>query len=194
MRLQRTGSAPPASRAAGLSADTIDRNPLHRKGRHGGPRNLERFSEGQPRQHSHPGLSGHRVGGEPVLQPAPRRVPDPHPAEAVVPQVRARGAADRGGQGLRVREGSLRRDGGGGLREGLRAVDARHQPRAVHRRDGDRSDVRGPRLLPRARRTGGRRCLRRDARRHARQGRASARSRSTGANIWSRSSRSSTGW
>ena len=43
------------------------------------------------------------------LQPAPRRVPDPHPAEEVVPEVRARGAQRRARQGLRVREGALRR-------------------------------------------------------------------------------------
>ena len=46
------------------------------------------------------------------------RVPDAHPAEAVVPALRARGAEQRARQGLRVREGPLRRPGRRGLREG----------------------------------------------------------------------------
>ena len=43
------------------------------------------------------------------LQPAPRRVPDAHPAEEVVPALRPRGAQLRDRQGLRVREGPLGR-------------------------------------------------------------------------------------
>ena len=109
--------------------------------------------------------------GDDLVQPAARRVPDAHPAEALVPALQPRGAELGDRQGLRVREGALRRPDRGGLRQGPPRVDARHRSRAVRRRVGDRSDVRRSHLLPRAgRRRGGRR-VRRDARRHEGQGR-----------------------
>ena len=47
--------------------------------------------------------------GDDLVQPAARRVPDAHPAEALVPALQPRGAELRDRQGLRVREGPLRR-------------------------------------------------------------------------------------
>ena len=93
------------------------------------------LSQDQPRQHPDPGVPGDRLGGDDQLQPAARRVPDPHPAEAVVPELRARSADVRDRQGLRVREGALRGHRQRGRhREGPARVDAGHRPRAVHRR------------------------------------------------------------
>ena len=80
------------------------------------------------------------------------------------PALRTRGAEHRAGQGLRVREGTLRRRQRRRHPEGPRRIDARHQPRAVRRRLGDRSDLRRSRVLPRARRSDGRRSVRGDAR------------------------------
>ena len=64
-------------------------------------------------------------------------------------------------EGLRVREGPLRRHVRRGHRKGAPDLDARHRPRAVRRCGRARSDVRGSHLLPGARRPGGGRCLRR---------------------------------
>ena len=52
----------------------------------------------------------------------------------------------------------------GGHREGAARVDARHRPRAVHRRVGDRSDLRRAPVLPGARRRDGARGVRGHAR------------------------------
>ena len=95
---------------------------------------------------------GDRVERDDLVQPAPRRVPDPHQAEEVVPEVRARSHLRRGRQGLRVREGPLGRRRRRGHRQGPHRVDQGHQPGAVRRRRRHRSDVRGPGLLPGARR------------------------------------------
>ena len=74
-------------------------------------------------------------------------------------------------QGLRVREGPLGRRDGRGHRQGPRRVDPGHQPRAVRRRDGHRSDVRGPAYYLAPDGADGRRRVRGDARRHEGQGR-----------------------
>ena len=118
---------------------------------------LEGLSQGQPGHHSGEGVPGDRIGRGDLLQPASRRVPDAHPAEELVPALRARGAEHRARQGLRVREGPLRRRDRRGHPEGARRIDARHRPRAVHRRHGDRSDLRRSRVLPGAGRSDGRR-------------------------------------
>src|SRR5687767_15575057 len=47
---------------------------------HASTPNLERLPQGQPGEHSGQGVPGHRVGGHDLVQPAPRRVPDAHPA------------------------------------------------------------------------------------------------------------------
>ena len=71
------------------------------------------------------------------------------------PHLRA-GSADVGDrQGLRVREGPLRRRERGRHGEGPARVDPGHRPRAVHRRRRDRSDLRRAPVLPRARRRDG---------------------------------------
>mgnify|MGYP003694602571 CR=1 FL=1 len=66
--------------------------------------------------------------GDDLVQPASRRVPDAHPAEALVPALQPRGAELGDRQGLRVREGALRRHVRGRLRQGPARVDARHRP------------------------------------------------------------------
>ena len=53
---------------------------------------MEGLSQDQPGQHSDQGVSGDRRRRDAELQPAARRVSDAHPAEALVPEVRARGA------------------------------------------------------------------------------------------------------
>ena len=68
------------------------------------------------------------------------------------PTLRARSADVGDRQGLRVREGPLRRDDRRGHLEGPAGIDARHRSRAVRRRDSDRSDLRRAAVLPRARR------------------------------------------
>src|SRR4051812_23658819 len=98
-------------------------------------------------------------------------MPDTHPAEALVPEMRTRSPQYRHRQGLRVREGALRRHGRGGRRESPRRVDTRHQPREVHRRYGDRSDLSRAAVLSRAGRPGRPRGVRGDPRRDAGQGR-----------------------
>ena len=138
---------------------------------HGCAIHLEGFSQGQPRQHSGQGVPGDRVCGSPVVQPAARGVSDADSAEEVVSPLRARSHQRRDRQGLRVREGPLRRGLGRGLRQGHRRIDAGDQPRAVRRRWQPRPDVRGQVVLPGARRCRRRGSLRGDARRHARQGR-----------------------
>ena len=138
---------------------------------HGRASNLEGFSEGQPGHHPGAGVSRHRVERHDRVQPAPRGVPDPHPAEEVVSVVRARGDQRRGGQGLRVREGPVGGGGRRGHRQGEDRVHQGDQPAAVRRRRRDRPDVRRQGLLPGARGADGGRRLRGDARRHDRQGR-----------------------
>ena len=140
-------------------------------GAYGCATDVEGISQDQPGQHSDQGVSGDRRRRDPELQPAARRVSDAHPAEALVPEMRARSAEHRHRQGLRVREGALRHRRRGGHREGARRLDARHQPREVHRRHGDRSDLPRAPVLPRAGRPGGARGVRGDPRRDEGQGR-----------------------
>jgi hypothetical protein len=94
--------------------------PIHEGGGSGGPpgreaqpdggeSDLEGLSENQPGQHPDQGVSGDRIGGNHLVQPAARGLPDAHPAEALVSPLRTRGAARRDREGLRVREGPLRR-------------------------------------------------------------------------------------
>ena len=78
---------------------------------------LEGLPEDQPGEHPDQGVSGDRIERLDLVQPAARRVSDAHPAEEVVPALRARGAEHRDRQGLRVREGALRRH----VRRGRRA-------------------------------------------------------------------------
>ena len=90
--------------------------------------------------------------GDDLVQPAARRVSDAHPAEEVVPALRARGAELRDRQGLRVREGPLRvmseEDFDKVRPESTRVIDlVQFADESSHR-----SDVRRSHLLPRARR------------------------------------------
>src|SRR5438309_7155990 len=98
---------------------------------YGSTSDLERVPEGQPGEHPHQGVPGHRIERDDLVQPAPRGVPDTDPAEALVPAVQSRGAEFGDRQGLRVREGTLRRLVGGRLRKGASRVDPRDRPRAV---------------------------------------------------------------
>src|SRR6187200_3073273 len=93
-------------------------NPVLRRTSNGCATDLERFPENQSGQHPGAGVSRHRFGGDDQLQPAARRVSDAHPAEALVPDLRARSAHVGDRQGLRVREGPLRRDERGGRLQG----------------------------------------------------------------------------
>ncbi len=80
-----------------------------RETHYGSTTDLEGLSQGQPGEHPDQGVPGDRVERHAVVQPAPRRVPDAHSAEALVPALQPRGAQLGAGQGLRVREGALRR-------------------------------------------------------------------------------------
>ena len=126
---------------------------------------LEGLPENQPGEHPGQGVPGHRDERDDLVQPASRRMPDAHPAEEVVPALQPRSAELGDRQGLRVREGALRRLVRRGHREGPARVDPRDRSRAVRRRVVDRSDVRRPDLLSGA---GRRRRLRR-LRGHARR-------------------------
>ena len=95
----------------------------------------------------------------------------PHPAEAVVSDLQHGSGEHRHREGLRVREGPLRRPLGGRHRQGSAELDARDRSRAVRRCGRARSDVRRSRVLPCARRPGRGRRVRRDARRHEREDR-----------------------
>ena len=139
--------------------------------RDGGSPDLERVHEDQPGDDPRAGLPGDRRGGHHQLQPAARRVSDTHPAEALVPALRARSADLGDRQGLRVREGTLRRHDRGRHVEGASRVHARDRSRAVHRRRGDRSDLRREAVLSGAGRADGARGVRGDARRHEGEGR-----------------------
>ena len=114
---------------------------------------------------------GDRLGGDHQLQPAACGVSDAHPAEALVPALRARSADVRDRQGLRVREGPLRRGQRGRHGQGPAGVDPGHRPRAVHRRGVDRSDLRRASVLPRPRRADGEGGVRGHARGHEGEGR-----------------------
>src|SRR5262245_6009186 len=81
-----------------------------------GSSNLERLPQDQPGEHPDQGVPGDRIERVDLLQPAPRRVPDADPAEALVPALRPRGADLRDRERLRVREGALGDRVGGGLR------------------------------------------------------------------------------
>ena len=173
------GSRRPATRSdwAGRRHGPCIRLPVgpipqtRRRDTYGSASDVEGLPEGQPRQHSDPGLPGDGLRGIGQLQPAPRRVPDPHPAEEVVPEVRARGAQRRARQGLRVREGALRRRLRGGHREGPAGVDPRHQPAAVRRARRARSHLLRAALLPGPGHAGRGRRVRGHPRGHGRQGR-----------------------
>src|SRR5581483_7622509 len=132
---------------------------------------VEGLSQDQPRQHSHQSVSRDRRRRDAQLQPAPRRMPDAHSAEALVPEVRARSPEHRHRQGLRVRQGTLRRRRGGGSAEGPCGVDASDRAREVHGRYGHRPDLSGAAVLSGARRPGGEGRVRRDSRRHEGHGR-----------------------
>ena len=79
------------------------------KATYGCTSDLEGLPEDQPGEHPDQGVPGDRVERDDLVQPAPRRVSDAHPAEALVPALQPRGAELRDREGLRVREGPLRR-------------------------------------------------------------------------------------
>ena len=56
---------------------------------YGATTDLEGFSQGEPGEHSRQGVPGHRIRRHTVLQPAPRRVSDADPAEALVPALQS---------------------------------------------------------------------------------------------------------
>ena len=68
-----------------MSPESADNASKQGESDYGCATDLEGLPEDQPGQHPGAGVPGDRLGGDHQLQPAARRVPDAHPAEALVP-------------------------------------------------------------------------------------------------------------
>jgi hypothetical protein len=155
---------------------------------------VERIPEGQPGEHPDPRVPGDRVGGVAHLQPAAcecqTRIQQkrwcPHCEREVPLSEVVKGYEFAKGRYVVMQEDDFAKVSTPSTR--IINLEQFTDETAVD------PDVRGSRLLPGAGWAGGRRRLRGDARRHARQGGHRQGGACTGASIWSLSRRSSTAW